>query len=87
MTPQNKRIKRAIIIPFILLIIPFVASQFIEGWNWHWNEYLFAYGIWTVFALIYVRLTKNTVDSNRRILIGVAVFLVLAFIWVVLATG
>ena len=84
---QNKRIKRAFIVPAILLIIPFVASFVVEGWNWSWNDFLFAYVIWTIFGQLYVRLTKNTVDRNKKIAIGIAVFAVLALIWGILATG
>ncbi len=84
---QNKRIKRAFWVPAVLLIIPLIGEFTIEGWNWGWHGFLFAYVIWTVFGLIYVRLTKNSPDRNHKIAIGFAVFAVLAIIWGILATG
>lgn len=84
---KNKRVIRAFVIPAILLIVPILGSLTVEGWNWGWNDYLFAYVIWTVFGQTYVFLTKNTSDKNKKIAIGFSVFSVLAIIWVVLATG
>ena len=84
---QSKRIKRAFWVPAVLLIIPLIGEFTVEGWNWGWNGFLFAYVIWTAFGQLYVRLTKNTTNRIRKIAIGVAVFGILAIIWGILATG
>jgi hypothetical protein len=84
---QSKRIKRAFFVPAILLIVPIIGELTVEGWNWSWHDYLFAYVIWTIFGLAYVQLTKNALTTKRKVAIGAAVFGLLAIIWVVLATG
>lgn len=73
--------------PAVLLIIPLIGEFTIEGWNWGWNGFLFAYVIWTVFGQAYVWLTKNNPSRSRKLLVGVAVFGILAIIWGILATG
>lgn len=36
------------LLPLALLLIPFAGSLTVEGWNWEWNDFLFA---WVVFSL------------------------------------
>lgn len=74
----------------VALIIPLLGNQFVDGWNWHWNEFLFAWVFFVVMSLSIrwvMRRVSSTVFSKYKIVAGVAVFLAFAFVWVMLATG
>jgi hypothetical protein len=86
-TTKDKRVRRAFFFPLLLLIVPLVGNLTVTGWNWQWHDFAFAYVIWTVFGLLYVRLTKNTLSTKHKVAIGFVVFGILAVIWGILATG
>jgi len=69
----------------VALIIPLLGNQFITGWNWNLRDFVFAWVFWVVMATTILFLTKKF--TKYRIVIGTAIFLVFAAIWVVLATG
>ncbi len=69
----------------VALIIPFLGNQFVEGWNWSWNDFLFAWVFWVVMATCILVLTRLV--AKYRLVIGTLVFLVFAALWVTLATG
>ncbi len=69
----------------VALIIPLFGNQFVEGWNWTWHDFLFAWVFWVVMATTILFVIKNV--SKYRWLFGVIVFLAFAAVWVMLATG
>lgn len=69
----------------VALIIPLLGNQFVEGWNWDWNEFLFAWVFWVVMATTILLITRRI--GKYRLLVGIAVFLIFASIWAMLATG
>jgi hypothetical protein len=69
----------------VALIIPILGNQFVEGWNWQWNDFLFAWVFWVIMCTTIVLVTKKY--SNHQILIGSIIFLAFASIWVMFATG
>ncbi len=69
----------------VALIIPLLGNQFVEGWNWSWNDFLFAWVFWVVMAASILFVTRQI--NKYRLLVGVAAFLVFAAVWVMLATG
>ena len=69
----------------VALIIPLLGNQFVDGWNWSWNDFLFAWVFWVVMATTILLVTRRVV--RYRVVVGVAVFLAFATIWAILATG
>jgi hypothetical protein len=69
----------------VALVVPFLGNYFVEGWNWGWSEFIFAWIFWTVMASSIVFAVKHF--SNYRFIVGTLVFFFFAFIWVMLATG
>ena len=69
----------------VALVIPLLGNQFVEGWNWNWNDFLFAWVFWVVMATTIFFVIKRFIKYG--ILVGIFVFLVFAGIWVMLATG
>ncbi len=69
----------------VALIIPLLGNQFVEGWNWGWNDFVFAWVFWVVMATTILYLTRRF--NKYRLLVGIAVFIFFAAIWVTLATG
>ncbi len=69
----------------VALIIPLLGNTFVDGWNWRWNEFLFAWVFWVVMATTILFAIKK---ANRyRVIVGTVIFLAFASIWVMLATG
>ncbi|MFA6256886.1 MAG: hypothetical protein WCT29_01100 [Candidatus Paceibacterota bacterium] len=69
----------------VALIIPLLGNIYVEGWNWEWNDFLFAWVFWVVMGTSILFLTKRA--GKYRTLVGIAVFLFFAAIWITLATG
>jgi hypothetical protein len=69
----------------VALIIPLLGNQFIEGWNWSWNDFVFAWVFWVIMATTILFLTRRA--TKYKVVIGTIVFLFFAAIWVMLATG
>ncbi len=68
-------------------MIPLLGNQFVDGWNWRWNEFLFAWVFFVVMAMTIKFAMRKASGTRYRVAVGVAVFLVFAAIWVILATG
>jgi len=69
------------------LVIPVFGVIFVEGWNWTWNDFLFAW-VFLMVAISTFRFTRSRVtNSMHKKLVGGAVVLFFAAIWVMLATG
>jgi hypothetical protein len=69
----------------VALVIPLLGNKFVEGWNWDWQEFLFAWVFWVVMATTILLVTKRF--AKYRVVIGVFIFLIFAAIWAMLATG
>jgi len=69
----------------VALIIPLLGNQFVEGWNWSWNDFLFAWVFWVVMGTAILFVIRRF--PKYRVAIGTATFLFFASIWVMLATG
>lgn len=69
----------------IALIIPLLGNRFVEGWNWSWHDFIFAWVFWVVMALSIIFMIKKF--PRYKLLVGTVVFLCFAAIWAMLATG
>ncbi|MES2213950.1 MAG: hypothetical protein V4465_00960 [Patescibacteria group bacterium] len=69
------------------LIIPLLGNSFVDGWNWSWNDFVFAWVFFVVLGLTYSFVTSKIADRTKRIIAGAGVVLVFAAVWVMLATG
>lgn len=69
----------------VALIIPLLGNLFVEGWNWSWHDFLFAWVFWVIMATTIFFVTRQF--SKNKVVIGAIVFLAFAAIWVMLATG
>lgn len=69
----------------VALIIPLLGNQFVDGWNWTWHDFVFAWVFWVVMATTILLVTRWV--TKYRLAIGTLVFFVFAAIWVLLATG
>lgn len=69
----------------LALIIPLLGNQFVDGWNWSWHDFVFAWIFWVIMATAIMLVTRHV--AKYRIVFGVGVFLCFAAVWVMLATG
>lgn len=74
------------LVPLALLLIPLVGNLTVKGWNWHWNDFLFAYVIFALTAFAY-RLLATRRWSNLSYKLGAALGVLAGFLifWVTLA--
>jgi hypothetical protein len=83
----TKRLSVWAIVVAAVLMIPLIAMRFTTEVNWTAGDFIFGAIVLFGFAAIYEVATRNIVNKNDRIAVAVAVFLVLAFVWVGAATG
>lgn len=78
----TKRLSIWAIIVAAVLMIPVVG-------RWPWDETDFIFGFVLLFgsASVYEFVTKKMIDKNQRMIVGTAIFIVLAILWVGAATG
>ena len=97
---QRNTAKRLVVWAIIvaaLLVIPFLLMKFqiavhdpgsgSEQVNWTVGDFIFAGVLLFGSATVYELATRNMSSSSRRFIVGAAVFVVLAIIWIGGATG
>ena len=84
---MKKSILKIMLWSAVALVIPLLGNQFVDGWNWNWNEFLFAWVFFVVMSVSIMLAMKRFSNKTYRVVVGIAVFLVFAFVWAVLATG
>ena len=87
MSSQRIRIVRALVIPAGLLLIPWVAMQISNDWNWTPLDFVAAYFLLAAAGFVYVVITRNSRTYQHKIVVGLGVCMLLAFVWVAAATG
>lgn len=86
-TSKGYKIKRILINTAIILLIPLFGEIFIDGWNWGLGGFVFATVFFIFTGLIYSFGVSRIRNKTGRITVGILIALVLASIWVMLATG
>ncbi len=69
----------------LALIIPVLGNTYVEGWNWDWHDFLFAWVFWVVMGTSIYHIARRC--GRYRWLVGILVFLCFAAVWAMLATG
>jgi cation transport ATPase len=87
---ENRNIKKRLsvwaVIVVVLMQVPLIAMQFTTEVNWTAGDFVFAFVLLFGSALFYELATRNMKNSNRRIAVGLVIFMILAFVWVAAAT-
>lgn len=65
--------------PFLVLLIPLVGNMTVEGWNWKWNDFVFAYVVFAAVAFIY-RLLATRTFANLAYKLGAALAVLAGFL-------
>lgn len=69
--------------PFPVLLIALMGNMFVEGWNWKWNDFVFAWVVFTlttfVFRLLVTRKPANLAYKAGAGLAVLAGFLIFWF--------
>lgn len=69
------------------LIIPVFGVMFVDGWNWTWNDFVFAWVFLVVAISAFQFLRSKFTNKMHKNLIGLGVVLAFAALWAMLATG
>lgn len=84
---QKQNIANIIFWATIALLIPFFGNMFVNGWNWGFGDFVFAWIFFVVFGLTYTFLTSKITQRVYKIVVGVVVVFCFALVWVMFATG
>lgn len=71
----------------VALIVPILGELFVDGWNWGVSEFIFAWVFFVVMGTSIKLAMRQISNPKLRVLVGILVFLLFAFIWGILATG
>jgi hypothetical protein len=71
----------------VALVIPAFGQLFVNGWNWGLGDFLFAWVFFNALGLTYTFVTNKITHRGRRIMAGVIIIAIFAFVWIMLATG
>lgn len=84
---KKKQITKILTWSTVALIVPAFGELFVDGWNWGPGEFIFAWVFFNLLGLACVFVTNKISDRRGKVVAGLVVFAIFAFIWVILATG
>lgn len=74
--------KRPAWITGLILLIPVLGNQFVEGWNWSFFDFVLAGSFLFGTGLTYELVTRNTSTMAHRAAAGIALLAALLLVWV-----
>ena len=84
---QMKQISRIVTWSTVALIVPILGQLFVNGWNWGLGDFVFAWVFFNLLGLTYTVVTNKFTHRTTKVVAGILVIALFAFIWVSLATG
>ena len=81
MTELSKTIRRAALVALGLLMVPLVASQVVDGWNWPAGTFVFAYVLFFGTALAYSLIARTMGAWAYKAGVGLALVTGFAMGW------
>ncbi len=84
---QKKQLITILIRSTIALVIPLLGQLFVSDWNWGVGDFVFAWVFFNILGIAYTVATNKIASRNGKIVAGIAVIAVFAFVWIKLATG
>lgn len=82
-----KNILRIVIGTAVLLLIPLIAMQFIDGMDWDLTDFIVMGALLLGTGLVYELIARKLTSTKSRIITGVVLLVVFLLIWADLAVG
>ena len=87
MITKNKRLTAIVLTVVLLLLIPLIAMQFSDQWDWKLFDFVVMGGLLLGTGLLCELVMRKVKKIGHRILICGAILLALLLIWAELAVG
>lgn len=84
---EIKIITRIALITAAILLVPLIAMAFTDEVNWGVMDFVIIGALLFGAGLVYELLVRQVSDTKRRLIIGVAIALVVSYVWAELAVG
>lgn len=84
---QTKHLLGVFLVPSLLLLVPLVAMQFVDGMVWRWFDFAVAWVLMVSAGLAYRLVASRTGSVAYRSAVGVAVATMFMLVWGNLAVG
>lgn len=84
---KKEQVTKILIRSSVALIIPLLGELFVQGWNWGISDFIFAWVFFNLLGFSYTFAVHKAPTRGAKIVLGVLVVAVFAFIWIRLATG
>ena len=84
---KSKSIILVFLIATLLLIIPLLGNNFVNGWNWTLGDFIFAWIMFAFFGLAYVLVSRKMNNPAYKTAVGIAVITSFLLIWINAAVG
>ena len=84
---EKKQIVTIIKRSTVALIIPILGALFVNGWSWGVLDFVFAWVFFNILGVTYTFVTNKIASRGWRIVVGILVIALFAFVWIRLATG
>lgn len=84
---KDKLLAAALLVPALLLLVPFTAMRFTAEVNWSGSDFVIAYVLLAGAGLTFWAVTKRAPNGHYRAATAIAVGAGLLLIWVNLAVG
>ena len=81
MPELRKTILRAALVALGLLMVPLVASRLVDGWNWPFGAFVFAYVLFFGTALAYALIARKMAARSYKAGVGLALVAGFALGW------
>jgi len=87
MKTRNRRFIGILIFIAVVLLIPFIAMQFTDEVKWSLFDFIIAGALLLTTGLLFELIMRKVTSKEKRIVLAIAVFILLALIWIELAVG
>src|SRR4051812_39291321 len=67
-----------VLAPCPVLLMAVLGNAFVDGWNWHWNDFLFAWVVIAIATLLY-RLMATNKAANLAYRLGAGLSVLAGF--------
>lgn len=84
---SGKSFARIALITTLILLIPLVAMQFSDDWDWKLPDFIIIGSLLFGAGMTYELMASKTQSPRRRAAIGLAFVVAVAIVWAELAVG
>lgn len=84
---KAKNIIRSVLIAQLILLVPLVAMQFSDEWDWNLGDFIIVGILLAGVGVAYQMVISGWKNNSRQVVIGALIAVTMVLLWIELAVG